>query len=156
MAPIPSSVPGVIGILQALEAIKIVTDMKGADPPSLLLFSADRTPSFRSIRLRSRKPDCAVCGDQPMIRELIDYVEFCGSGALDKSYAAVRASSTPHLLLDVREPVQFDICALEGSMPVPLKELEGRMEAVKEKAKESEGNGKFMGGEILCILGKQS
>lgn len=68
--------------------VKIILDTNhfliGADTPTLFLFSADRTPSFRSVRLRARKNDCVVCGEAPTIKELIDYVEFCGAAAVDK------------------------------------------------------------------------
>ncbi|RUS19125.1 Molybdopterin-synthase sulfurtransferase [Endogone sp. FLAS-F59071] len=133
-----------VGTLQALEAIKIAAGIKGsvlsADTPTLFLLSADRTPPFRSVRLRARKNDCVVCGETPTIKELIDYVEFCGAAAVDKSYATLRASGIPHLLLDVREPVQYDICALEGSVLVPLKELDRRVDEVKKKVQEAGGN----------------
>jgi len=76
-------VPGVIGCLQALEAVKIITD-KG-DPLSsrLLLYSA-MDAHFRNVRLRRRSPQCQVCGDTPSIRELIDYEQFCHSAANDR------------------------------------------------------------------------
>jgi len=88
-------VAGMIGSIQALETIKILTGLHGRSPPfvddarlthpdptpSLLLFSALNTTPFRSIKLRSRKPTCPACGttDQKIgqIRD-IDYVRFCG------------------------------------------------------------------------------
>lgn len=54
------------------------------DIPNLLIFSATTYPPFRSVKLRPKKIDCVVCGDNPTIKELQDYVQFCGSGALDK------------------------------------------------------------------------
>jgi adenylyltransferase/sulfurtransferase len=83
-------VVGVMGILQALEAIKVLTapapsPSAPADPPSLLIFSAYSQPMFRSIRLRSRKPKCAACSAQASISAealqsgSLDYVQFCGS-----------------------------------------------------------------------------
>ena len=70
--------PGVIGSLQALEAIKLIT---GSGEPligRLLLFDALRL-SWRELKLR-RNPECPVCGDAPTVTELIDYEEFCGMG----------------------------------------------------------------------------
>lgn len=84
-------VVGVMGVLQALEAIKVLTqksDMTAqapAESPSLLLFSAYSNPMFRSIRLRTRKPKCAACSAQATVTPEIlqsgslDYVQFCGS-----------------------------------------------------------------------------
>lgn len=82
-------VVGVMGVLQALEAIKVLTQkpttMTQPEPPSLLLFSAYSTPMFRSIRLRTRKPKCAACSTQSTITPealnsgSLDYVQFCGS-----------------------------------------------------------------------------
>jgi adenylyltransferase/sulfurtransferase len=84
-------VVGVMGVLQALEAIKLITQpapslsSAPADPPSLLIFSAYSQPMFRSIRLRSRKPKCVACSSQASISiealqsGNLDYVQFCGS-----------------------------------------------------------------------------
>lgn len=82
-------VVGVMGVLQALEAIKVLTQQpsSAAEPesPSLLIFSAYSQPMFRSIRLRSRKPKCAACSSQASISAealqsgSLDYVQFCGS-----------------------------------------------------------------------------
>ena len=85
-------VVGVMGVLQALEAIKVLTQKPSmattttpSEPPSLLLFSAYSSPLFRSIRLRTRKPKCAACSSQSTITPealnsgTLDYVQFCGS-----------------------------------------------------------------------------
>ncbi|KZM20286.1 ATP binding [Ascochyta rabiei] len=84
-------VVGVMGVLQALEAIKVLTQKSAtttsvqAEPPSLLLFSAYSNPMFRSIRLRTRKPKCAACSAQCTVTPealnsgSLDYVHFCGS-----------------------------------------------------------------------------
>ena len=90
--------------------------------------------SFRTIKLRPQQPQCAVCGENPSIKELIDYELFCGSRADDKScnvsilgederiscseYLDVVKSDKPHLLLDVREPVEFEICHLPKSYSI--------------------------------------
>ncbi|KAF9353470.1 Molybdenum cofactor synthesis protein 3 [Mortierella sp. NVP85] len=141
-------VPGIIGCLQALEAIKIATGSNAEDAPTMTLFSANSSTMFRTIKLRKRKPTCVVCGDSPTITKLIDYVRFCGSSATDKtpdlfivpfkerltceSYKKICDEHTPHLLLDVREKVQFDICSLPESLNIPLKELPNKIEQVKE------------------------
>ncbi|KAF2450511.1 hypothetical protein P171DRAFT_426869 [Karstenula rhodostoma CBS 690.94] len=148
-------VVGTMGILQALEAIKVLTkkpsassnESAPADPPSLLIFSAYASPMFRTIRLRSRKLKCAVCSAHATVtREALnsgslDYVQFCGTvNPIDaltsnerisaENYAKIRLDVNPftglepskdsHILLDVREKVQFDLCNLEGSVNVPF------------------------------------
>ncbi|KAL1794891.1 hypothetical protein ACET3X_006707 [Alternaria dauci] len=144
-------VVGVMGVLQALEAIKVLTQRPTttpADPPSLLLFSAYSNPMFRSIRLRSRKAKCAACSSYSTVtREALesgsqDYVQFCGSVVANtsllapeerisaKNYAQIRSGVNPftgtvskkdsHLLVDVREKVQFELCHIDGSINVPF------------------------------------
>jgi adenylyltransferase/sulfurtransferase len=111
-------VVGVMGVLQALEAIKVLTQPASspssapADPPSLLIFSAYSQPMFRSIRLRSRKPKCVACSPQASISVEalqsgnLDYAQFCGSvdpvNALTpqerispESYAKLRSGVNP-------------------------------------------------------------
>ena len=85
----------------------------------------------RTVKLRPKQPSCVVCGENPTVTRLIDYELFCGSRADDKSealsilepgqrvtcqqYKEVVDSGSTHLLLDVREPVQYKICHLENS-----------------------------------------
>lgn len=149
-------VVGVMGILQALEAIKVITQRLSADlsspadPPTLLIFSAYSNPMFRSIRLRSRKPKCAACSVHATITTQalesggLDYVQFCGSvdpiNALTpqerisaESYAKLRSGVNPftgrvsnrdnHILIDVREGVQFELCNIDGSVNVPFSQV---------------------------------
>ncbi|CAG8562448.1 3451_t:CDS:10 [Paraglomus brasilianum] len=142
------AVTGVIGSLQALLAIKIAVGMDDpSEPHNLLIFSANSYPPFRSIKLRGRKKECAICGDNPTIKELQDYVQFCGSGALDKSpetmlltpeeridpktYHSYKEQNIPHLLLDIRDETQFGICSLPESLNIPLSELPRRIDEVK-------------------------
>ncbi|KAJ7470388.1 hypothetical protein FB451DRAFT_1253579 [Mycena latifolia] len=137
------AVTGVIGNMQALEAIKIIIGLHDKKP-SLLLFSALGSPPFRSIKLRSRKPTCPACdsSDQKVgqIKE-IDYVQFCGGPAPDwerrgllvgepdhrisaKDFSqALEANRDDMVIIDVRPPIEFGICSLPGSINVPLNEL---------------------------------
>lgn len=100
----------------------------------LLLFDASST-RFQTVKLRPKNKDCSVCGENPTIKELIDYVQFCGSGAHDKAKTEIRLDSSfdkyrihsqtyqtevlnpnkPHLLVDVREPIQFELASLKNS-----------------------------------------
>lgn len=148
-------VVGTMGVLQALEAIKVLTKdlcasgntSTSPDPPSLLIFSAYASPMFRTIRLRARKPKCAVCSVHATVTTEVlssgslDYVQFCGTiNSADvlspnerisaDNYAKIRLEVNPftglepskdsHILVDVREKVQFDLCHLEGSVNIPF------------------------------------
>ncbi|KAK7023856.1 adenylyltransferase [Favolaschia claudopus] len=143
------AVTGIMGNLQALEAIKIITGLHDKKP-SLLLFSALGSPPFRSIKLRSRKPNCPACGsaDQTVgqIRD-IDYVQFCGGATPDwENLGLVPGSSEDrvsveefekslatnreeHTVIDVRSAAEFSICSLPGSINVPLNELTANPES---------------------------
>ncbi|KAJ1917445.1 hypothetical protein H4219_003188 [Mycoemilia scoparia] len=133
-------VPGIIGCLEALEVVKIVTGSKANEPPNMLLFSYKSYPHFRNVKIRSRRKDCVVCGDSPTISELIDYPQFCGSGYNDKptqwkildgrssqvtcrEYGKIKAGRIPHVLIDVRDEAEFKIVSLPGSINIPLKNL---------------------------------
>ncbi|KAL4966211.1 HesA/MoeB/ThiF family protein [Aspergillus stella-maris] len=131
-------VVGIMGVLQALEAIKVLTSRAGeneAAPPSLLIFSAYSTPQFRSIKLRSRRPNCAVCSAEATVTlesvrsGSIDYVFFCGTvGAEDVLSPEERVTPLHYgkdvnnqgYIIDVRDKVQFDICKLDNSINIPF------------------------------------
>lgn len=132
-------VPGVIGSLQALEAIKLVT---GAGTPligRLLLFDGLKL-QFREIEL-SKDPDCVVCGPHPTVKRLIDYDAFCGVGdgggrtgdgmEIDALELRAERDRKPSLLLlDVREPFEWEIARIEGARLIPLGELPARLREV--------------------------
>jgi molybdopterin/thiamine biosynthesis adenylyltransferase/rhodanese-related sulfurtransferase len=127
--------PGIVGSLQALEAIKWITGMGQGMAGRLLLFDA-LTLGFREIAIR-RDPDCAVCGEHPTVTELIDYEAFCGvssfgDAGVDQEVAATElarelVSDIPPMVLDVREQWEHDIAHLVGSTLMPLGELPGRL-----------------------------
>ena len=129
--------PGVIGIIQATEAIKLIL---GAGQPlvgRLLLYDALQM-RFRELKLR-RDPECPACGDHPTIHELIDYDQFCG---VVPAQAQPAGGGVPEItvqelkgkldrredvyVLDVREPNEYQICRIEGSTLIPLGELASR------------------------------
>ena len=133
--------PGVIGSLQALEVIKLILGKGITLSGRLLIFDAmDLT--WREVAL-SRNPDCPVCGDVPTQTSLIDYEDFCGlrsrgGGVARNGLGEVGpreleerlAAAEPPLLLDVREPYEWDIVSLQadGEVRVPLGELPDRMD----------------------------
>jgi adenylyltransferase/sulfurtransferase len=124
--------PGVIGTLQATEAIKLLTGMGESLVGRLVLYDALRL-RFREIAL-PRDPDCPVCGDRPTIHTLTAYDATCESPMSNdmtvEELKEWRASHRPHLLLDVREPSEVAICRIDGSMTVPLGELAGQLDAL--------------------------
>ncbi|HXY19992.1 MAG TPA: molybdopterin-synthase adenylyltransferase MoeB [Gemmatimonadales bacterium] len=124
--------PGIIGSLQALEALKLVLGTGETLVGRLVLFDALRM-RFRELALE-KDPDCPLCGTRPTIRELIDYEAFCGVGpaapsAQDGLEVGVRAlkadldAGRPVVLLDVREPFEWAICRIPGSVLMPLGQL---------------------------------
>jgi molybdopterin/thiamine biosynthesis adenylyltransferase/rhodanese-related sulfurtransferase len=126
--------PGIIGSIQALEAIKLILGKGETLIGRLALFDALRL-GFRELKLR-RDPECSVCGENPSVRQLIDYEAFCGVGATDANQAmeitvgelARRLENTPDLqLVDVREPYEWEICRIDRAALLPLGELPTRM-----------------------------
>lgn len=87
-------VVGTMGVLQALEAIKVLTTIQPPGPPSLLIFSAYSNPQFRAIRIRSRRANCAVCSAGATVSlstiasGSTDYVFFCGSASVPSLLSA--------------------------------------------------------------------
>jgi sulfur-carrier protein adenylyltransferase/sulfurtransferase len=130
--------PGMIGIVQATEAVKLIL---GAGEPlvgRLLLYDA-LAMRFRELKLR-RNPECPVCGDHPTIKELIDYQEFCGipqqqhaapvaaAGDIDPVEVKQRIDRGDNfVLIDVREPHEHQICNIPFAKLIPLGELPKRM-----------------------------
>lgn len=125
--------PGVVGAMQATEAIKLLV---GSGEPligKLLLYDA-LTMGFTELRLQ-KDPKCPACGTKELT-QLIDYDEFCGirgeeaaaTGGFEVAAfeVAPRVRSGEVLVLDVREPSEWDICRIEGSTLVPLRTLPER------------------------------
>jgi len=129
--------PGAIGAIQATETLKLIL---GAGEPlvgRLLLYDA-LAMRFRELKLR-KNPECPVCGDNPTIRELIDYHEFCGLPRQESDAGPAEWEISPvevkamidrgerFVLLDVREPHELQICSLPGATSIPLGELTRRV-----------------------------
>ena len=126
--------PGIVGSLQALEAVKWILDV-GAPLRGRLLRFDGLAMEFRELAL-SRDPECPVCGAHPTVTELIDYEEFCGvkpSGddtAIEISageLARLRGATEFPLLLDVRERWEWDVARIDGAVHLPLRELGARL-----------------------------
>ncbi|HEY4101136.1 MAG TPA: molybdopterin-synthase adenylyltransferase MoeB [Gemmatimonadales bacterium] len=127
--------PGIIGTLQALEAIKWIVGIGQSARGRLLLFDA-LALSFREIAVH-RDPDCAVCGDHPTVTALIDYEEFCNVGEMRMiddaaeigpgELARRMKEPNPPFVLDVREEWEFALAHLEGTRLIPLGLLPGRL-----------------------------
>jgi molybdopterin/thiamine biosynthesis adenylyltransferase/rhodanese-related sulfurtransferase len=133
--------PGLIGVVQATETVKLVLGTGKPLIGRLLLYDA-LDMNFREMKVR-KNPGCPICGTNPTIRELIDYQQFCGvrdveprptSGATDlaeitpSDLKAALATSHPPLILDVRNPEEIAICRIAGSTVIPLPELPNRLE----------------------------
>jgi molybdopterin/thiamine biosynthesis adenylyltransferase/rhodanese-related sulfurtransferase len=128
--------PGIIGLIQATEALKLITGAGETLAGRLLHFDALKM-KFREFNLR-RDPQCPVCGDAPTIFAPIDYEQFCqGPPAADwfAGETGVPSVSVRELkqkmdasemltLVDVREPYEYEIARIVGSRLIPLGELE--------------------------------
>ena len=129
--------PGIVGSLQALEVIKLILGKGDPLIGRLLLFDALHL-KFRELKLR-KNPECPVCGTHPTITKLIDYEEFCGirgeehvpeTKVPEISATEVKKmsdESQPFVLIDVREPHEYDICNIPGAKLIPLGEVPKRM-----------------------------
>jgi len=131
--------PGIIGVMQAIEAIKMIMGIGEPLIGRLVHFDALKM-KFREFKLR-RDPKCPVCGDNPTITELIDYDQFCGipqAAAAEAAEAPIPIMTVRELkqkldngekfvLLDVREPFEWDICHIEHAKLIPLGQLPSRM-----------------------------
>ena len=129
--------PGLVGVIQATEVIKLILGQGDSLIGRLLLVDA-LGMKFRELKLR-KNPECPACGTNPTIKELIDYNEFCGIRG-QESVAAMpsvpeitveelkrKLDANEHVLvLDVREPHEYQICNLGGHL-IPLGDLPNRL-----------------------------
>lgn len=127
--------PGLVGIIQATEAIKLILGVGEPLIGRLLMIDA-LAMQFREIKIR-RDPECPICGDQPTVRELIDYESFCGLTASPSSdmdfeiepidVKAMLDRGEAVTLLDVREPFEFRIGSIPQSLLIPMDEVPDRI-----------------------------
>ena len=124
--------PGVIGVLQAIECVKLLLGTGEPLIGRLLLFDA-LGMRFRELTLR-KDPGCPLCGERRTVTGLIDYESFCGitheASPLEieaRELAASRARGEGPVVIDVREPFEHAIASLEGATLIPLKTLPERL-----------------------------
>ena len=133
--------PGIIGVIQATESLKLITGVGEPLIGRFMIYDALKM-TFRTLKLR-KDPECPVCGTHPTVTKLIDYEQFCGiRPEADLSQVAganvndweitpvelkkkLDAGETP-LILDVREPNEYQINRIAGSTLIPLGELPRR------------------------------
>src|SRR6202047_1343369 len=128
--------PGLVGVMQATEVIKLILG-KGEPLIGRLLLIDALDMKFRELKLR-KNPDCPVCGTHPTIKQLIDYNEFCGIRGEEKPVETLTADIQVEELkkrldagenlfvLDVREPHEYQICNIGGHL-IPLGGLPNRV-----------------------------
>ena len=130
--------PGVVGTMQASEVVKLIIG-KGTPLIGRLLFIdiLDMEPKILKLR---KDPECPVCGENPTVTELINYEEFCGIGRGEEAeegkplveqitveeFSLIKKNKADIILIDVREPHEYEICSIEGSRLIPLGELKDR------------------------------
>jgi len=120
--------PGIIGMLQAIEAIKLILGIGEPLIGRLLHFDALKV-KFRELNLR-RDAECPVCGDTPTIFSPIDYEQFCGAQD-EETIPAISAHELKRKLdaheafelIDVREPFEYEIARIDGAKLIPLAEI---------------------------------
>jgi adenylyltransferase/sulfurtransferase len=135
--------PGVIGVIQATEAVKLIVGQGEPLIGRLMLYDALEM-RFRELKLR-KAPNCPICGEHPSIHELIDYEAFCGVPAVDpRSEHTSAAPQVPEIsvtelrdriqvglpgatLIDVREPHEWEIANLPQARLIPKGELPERL-----------------------------
>ena len=128
--------PGIIGLLQAIEAIKLIVGIGEPLIGRLLHFDALKV-KFRELNLR-RDPHCPVCGDNPTIFSPIDYDQFCGVRD-EKMVPAISVNELKRKmdareafeLVDVREPFEYEIARIDGAQLIPLGEIANRADELQ-------------------------
>lgn len=144
-------VPGLIGIFQSIETIKVLTNMGSSLHDRMLMYDAIQG-TVTTLKKPPKTPSCPVCGPSSTIRSLKDSGENLvgvrgpsfGDPVSDDSnlpdgvavtctkYAEVRRGGKPHVLLDVRVPAQFHMCSLEGAVNIPLSNLSDEIKRVEK------------------------
>ena len=126
--------PGVIGTIQATEAIKLLSGVGETLVGKLLLYDALKM-RVRQIQL-PRDPECPACGDTPQIHDVFDLDQMClpgtepadGEGMMTvEELHQWRQEQRPHLLIDVREPSEHEAARIEGARLIPMRHLQSQV-----------------------------
>lgn len=132
--------PGIIGLIQATETIKLIIGCGEPLIGRLLLFNALKM-NFRQLKLK-KDPNCPICGKNPTIKRLIDYNEFCGVQEPERRDVSIKGdgsdispqelkmlleSNKDISLIDVRESNEYQICHIQGARLMPVSELQKRL-----------------------------
>jgi molybdopterin/thiamine biosynthesis adenylyltransferase/rhodanese-related sulfurtransferase len=137
-AGVLGALPGVIGLIQATEALKIILGIGRPLVGRLLLYDA-LGMSFQELKIH-RDPKCPLCGDRPSQTDLVDYNRFCEmphptiSELEPLQLKAMMDGSEDFTLIDVREPEEFAGSRIPGSILIPLNELEFRLDELNPSA----------------------
>lgn len=162
-------VTGVIGSLQALEVIKIIIGLGPSYSKKMFVFDG-LTGDVRIFKLRGKKVDCQVCGENPSITKLIDYELFCNVKASDKDmsvsilndservccaeYKRKATSGVPHILIDVRSESEVKICCLPNAINIPINKImnEASLSAIKDAVEKTKETNHY----VICRRGNDS
>jgi adenylyltransferase/sulfurtransferase len=131
--------PGTIGLIQATEAVKLILGIGESLVGRLLLYDA-LGMHFRELKLR-KNPECPICGDHRTITKLIDYQQFCGvpqqpakqeaevnEGEIEVTEVKAKLDrGDAFVLIDVREPHEYQICNIPAARLIPLGEVGKRL-----------------------------
>ncbi|CAN5834984.1 molybdopterin-synthase adenylyltransferase MoeB [soil metagenome] len=130
--------PGIVGTIQANEVIKVILGAEGILLNRLLLFDAWKM-KFRELKLR-KNPDCPICGENPTVKELIDYEEFCGLNLPEEKPEIEEITVTelndliqknPEIqIIDVRESHEFEIAKIPNTKLIPLSQVVARSKEI--------------------------
>ncbi|KAK9689335.1 hypothetical protein RND81_09G053300 [Saponaria officinalis] len=170
-------VPGVIGTLQALEAIKIASGIGEPLSGRMLMFDAS-SGKTRVVKLRGQSPQCKVCGEEASFTSKefkeFDYEKFTQTSLSTappklklipddsriscKEYNEKVTSGEAHVLIDVRPPHHFDIISLPNSLNIPLSNLESRLPEISAALKDEEARKGVSGAQLytVCRRGNDS
>ncbi|MDR0533505.1 MAG: molybdopterin-synthase adenylyltransferase MoeB [Verrucomicrobiales bacterium] len=131
--------PGVVGTMQAIETVKLIVGIGDLAVGRLILFDALKM-KMRELKIR-KDPTCPICGPNATIKELVDYDQFCGTAPVDapvkkllaipeiapKELQSKLANGEKIVVLDVREPHEFKICAVPTAKLIPVGDLPKRI-----------------------------
>jgi adenylyltransferase/sulfurtransferase len=132
---------GTIGSLQTTEAVKLITGIGDPMIGRMLIYDALEL-KFKELRVR-KDPECPVCGKNPTVKELIDYEAFCGVtdeiaqfasqlSVTPRELAQMRDRGDEIVLIDVREPHEWEIARIPGAQLIPMNDVPARISEIPQ------------------------